>query len=336
MIALAFAMLVAVYIVVVLIMSVVAYRGTFFPRFRSAEEALSACYERGDFDPSFLELPWEEFSVRSPRGFELKGSLLASGRVRAPTILLLHGITWNRYFALKFGKAFMAAGWNIAAVDLAGHGASAAPRPAYPSYGLGDKVDIAEVFAFLSSRFPESLAFGLAGESLGAAAALQYNALEPAAGVPKLSFIVADCPFSCIADEVVFQLQKRGLPRWIAVQAKTLVSIVSKRRRGFYLEEASCADAVLKARSPVLFIHGIEDRFVPTSMSIAMYNAMIKAGRPAELFLMPGAGHGKSWNTSPGTWEKVALDFAERAIVSSPIGLPDFTANPDFPLDKAY
>jgi pimeloyl-ACP methyl ester carboxylesterase len=333
MLAAVLAVLAGAYIVLVLIAGLSGYWGLFHQRVKPSGEALSAALQRGFFDASFLELPWEEFSVPSPRGFEIAGGLLASGKADAPTILLIHGITWNRYFALKFGHAFAREGWNIAAVDLAGHGASAAPPLAFPSYGVGDKLDLAAVLAFLGGRFPKSSGFGLAGESLGAATALQCNALVPAAGLPQLSFVVADCSFSNMDEETVFQFEKRGLPACVAVPATALSSLLTRLRRGFFLREASPAAAVLEARSPVLFIHGAEDRFVPASMSIAMYDSMILAGKQAKLLIMPGAGHGKSWKTSPAVWERVALDFARRALSGQPIGLEGFPT-PVFPLDK--
>jgi pimeloyl-ACP methyl ester carboxylesterase len=332
--ALVVAVVLGIYLLSVSLLAASACRGAFHVRFRTAEEAKAKCLERGDYDAAFLDLPWEEFSVPSPRGFDVRGSLLSSEKPEAPTIVLIHGITWNRYFILRFGKVFIRSGWNVAAIDLAGHGASAAPKRERLTYGFGDKADLGAVLSFLARRFPQSPAFGLAGESLGAATALQDNALLPGPGVPALAFVIADCPFSSLGEEVIHQLVKRHVPRWIAARAEALASLVTKRRRGFHFEEASPAAAVLEARAPVLFIHGIEDRFVPPSMSIGMYGSMIEAGKPAELFLMPGAGHGKSWTRAPQLWERIALDFALRAVAGAPIGLQEFPAKP-FPLDKA-
>jgi len=334
MIALVVAVILGIYLFLIFLLTIVVYRETFFIHIRTRQEAIASCLERGDFEPSFLDLVWQEFSIASPRGFDLKGSLLPSEKAGAPTILLIHGITWSRYFVFKFAKVFIREGWNIAAIDLAGHGESAAPTLAFPTYGLRDKEDVAAVFAYLSARFPESSAFGLAGESLGAATALQYNAIAPLTGRFRLSFVIADCSYSSIGEEVVYQLKKRGLPRPIGIQVEALVSFISKWRRGFFLEEPSPADAVLAASSPVLFIHGIEDRFVPSSMSIAMYNAMIKAGKPAELFLMPGAGHGKSWLRSPEVWEAVVIGFV-RACLAGEVGKGRGPAAQLFPLDKS-
>ena len=324
MIAIVVAFVLGIYLLAVAVLAFVSYRGAFHVQYRTAEESKAKCIGRGDYDEAFLGLPWEEFSVPSPRGFDLKGSLLASGQPGAPTILLIHGITWNRYFILRFGKVFMRSGWNVAAIDLAGHGESAAPRREQLTYGFRDKADIGPVFAFLASRFPQGRVFGLAGESLGAATALQYSALEPGPGIPALAFVIADCSFSSLGEEVVHQLMRRHVPHWIAIRAEALTSLVTRWRRGFLLEEASPASAVREARAPVLFIHGLKDSFVPPSMSIAMYGAMIESGKPAELFLMPGAGHGKSWTTSPALWERTALDFALRAVSGVPIGLQGF------------
>lgn len=317
-----------------LVLAVVGYRGLFRQKIRSFEESKAAALRRGHYAAELLALGWEEFSVVSPRGFDLKGSLLASGRSEAPTVLLLHGITWNRYFALKYCHGFLRAGWNLAAMDLAGHGGSVAPRKAYPTYGIEDKFDVAAVLAFLRSRFPESRGLGLVGESLGAGVALQCAALGSEQGGQRLSFVVADCPFSDALEELDYQLRRAGTPRWLAAQAVALVSYLALRLRGLRLAEASPIEAVRRATTPLLFVHGAKDGFVPTSMSVAMYGAATEAGRPAELFLVPGAGHGKSWDLAPCVWESLALDFAERAMAGE-VGQGAAPRAQSFPLTEA-
>ncbi|MDR4162790.1 alpha/beta hydrolase, partial [Bacillus paranthracis] len=68
------------------------------------------------------------------------------------------------------------------------------------------------------------------------------------------------------------------------------------------LEEASAVKQVSKSKTPMLFIHGDADTFVPSEMLDEVYTA---AKLEKEKLLVPGAGHGeaekvdsnKYWNT---------------------------------------
>lgn len=294
----------------ILAISLFTYRGLFHPTFKDTEYTKRSGLEKGEFDDAFLSLPWQRLSLESRFGYRVEGSYLAGASPRAPTALFVHGITWTRFGMYKYMRPFARRGWNVAAIDLAGHGETKAPRKYGPSFGYYEKFDIASTVGELGRLFPESSMLGLVGESLGAASALQYAGLGVSRQDEPVRFVIADCPFTSIAEEMDARLDMMGLPRFLRRSVIRCVSLFSKAARGFSLEDASPLQAAVSSDMPIFLIHGMDDRYVPFSMSVKIYNERIKAGKAATgLLLVPGARHAKSLMTDPGSWEAKVFDF---------------------------
>ena len=306
------------YLFLVVVLCIVAYRAMFHPRFRSLEYAREKGLDRGEFSEGFLELPWMDLHVESPNGYMIRGTMLAAAAPlpaakRAPTALFVHGISWNRFGMYKYMKLFAAKGWNVAAIDLANHGETKGPAIYGPSYGYYEKLDVAATVKALRGMFPGTSALGLVGESLGAATVLQYTSLPPDPFSTPIAFIIADCSFTSAAKELDAQLAALKMPKLVRLNVGCIVSFLSKILRGFWLEDASPEKASRIFDTPVLYVHGTEDTYVPTRMSVEMYTLRGRAGKPAtELLLVPGARHAKSYMTDPALWEAKAFGFIDR------------------------
>ena len=82
------------------------------------------------------------------------------------------------------------------------------------------------------------------------------------------------------------------------------VSAISKIRAGFSYGQASSVNQLKNNTRPVLFIHGSDDTFVPTSMVYKNYQA---TQGEKELYIVKGAGHAKSFETDPQAYiEKIS------------------------------
>ncbi len=92
----------------------------------------------------------------------------ASSRGR---LALLHGVTSSRSTWWRVGPALAAAGWDVTAVDLAGHG----DGPRLPA----ENGDLTTLVDAVVPRLPAGLTV-LVGHSLGAVVALAVAAREPA------------------------------------------------------------------------------------------------------------------------------------------------------------
>ena len=303
---------IALYLAVVLLLAGAGYLLMFRPKCRSLEFTKQYSLEHGEIDESFLGLGWKDFSFSSPNGYTLRGQYLGV-KEDAPAALFVHGITWTRYGMAKYMKPFIERGWNVAAFDLAGHGESKAPRRFHPSFGFYEKFDVKEGVKALRALFPKAACVGLFGESLGSASVLQYAPLAKQDSSAEVDFIVADCPFSSAWDELLEQLRMIHVPNCIAWPAAQGVRGLARLLRGFDLKAAAPAKAVMETDIPILFAHGMEDRYVPTLMSVRMASARLSGGTGlTELVLIPGATHAKCILTDKERWLSAVNAFIDR------------------------
>ena len=304
--------LIYIYVALIIVLACVSYVLMFRPHIRSLEFTRQHALEHGDADAAFFGLDWKAWAFDSPQGYTLKGQYLR-GKSGAPAALFVHGITWTRYGMIKYMRPFIEEGWSVAAFDLAGHGESVAPRRYYPSFGYYEKLDIAEGVKALHSIFPDASCYGLFGESLGAASVLEYAPLAGPPGARAIDFIVADCAFSSAWEELADQHRMIHAPNFIAWPAAQLMRLIVRVLRGFDMKDASPMKAVMQTDLPILFAHGMEDRYVPTIMSVRMASARLtkKLGQ-TDLVLIPGAGHAKGIVTDKARWLAGVMPFIDR------------------------
>ena len=68
----------------------------------------------------------------------------------------------------------------------------------------------------------------------------------------------------------------------------------------------STLDAMEVCKTPVLFIHGGADSFVPVEMTLENYEACTA---PKKLLVVDGANHGMSYVMARETYEQAVKDF---------------------------
>ncbi|MDR1212287.1 MAG: lysophospholipase [Spirochaetaceae bacterium] len=301
-----------------LVMARVIFRQLFGRTFHTLEYSRQRCLETGEFDPALEELPWEKVSVFSPKRNAAVAvyALPAQKSAGDGTVIVLHGLTWTHYGSFKYARAFIERNWNAVLVDMSGHGASEKGTIPVPSYGYFEKYDLDAVLDWVLARFPEK-PFVLIGESLGAATALQYAPLgaPPGAGKEtwKIQGIIADCPYSSMADAVDARSSYLRIPFFFARPARKLVSFVIRHTRGYALEDASPLAGALSSPVPVLLIHGDADDYVPAELSRRIAEKRKERGAgPVSLVLIHGAPHAKSIITDSETWFKAAFEFIGR------------------------
>lgn len=100
---------------------------------------------------------------------------------------------------------------------------------------------------------------------------------------------VSDCSYTSLEAEARYLITcwQPGLP----VPAGLAISALrgaTLRRAGYDLRDAAPIRAVAKSKLPTLFVHGVEDRFVPAFMMGELYQA---ARCPKRFLWIPGAGH---------------------------------------------
>lgn len=320
-----------VYIVSVCCFAVYTYRSSFCWKNQDLEYTKRQGLGKGDFDQTYLDEPWREFEVESPNGYRIacvaleaqpdgaaEKNTAADGATEnptaaqgAPVAIFVHGISWTRYGMYKYMKHFSARGWTVVALDLPGHGKTVAPRRYYPAFGHYEKADVGAVVDFARARWPSARKLGVVGESMGAGTVLEYAPLSNG----KVDFVIADCPFSSVVDELAYLMRgKRWVPRVVQIPALWLIQVIARLSKGFWIESVNPQKDILSCDVPVLFVHGLEDTFVPYEWSLRMYDGRKTRGvGRAELFLVPGAKHACSARVDPEGWADAAFGFISRA-----------------------
>lgn len=123
----------------------------------------------------------------------------------------------------------------------------------------------------------------------------------------QVKFILADCGYSCWFDEGLHVLQFPGSR--LVMEAANLYQRVIY---GIDMKKASPRIAVKKAKTPILFMHGKKDSFVPFSMGQENYEAC--AGIK-EFHEFAEAEHATSILVYPEEYATIVDQFVTRYII---------------------
>jgi uncharacterized protein len=317
----------------VLLLGIVSYRGMIHYRMRDEAYVRRSVLESGEVDEGVFDLPWIVEELASPTGYSLQVHALPGSAGKLA--LFHHGIGAGWATMIRYMELFRAEGWTVVAFDSRGHGASSGgvgrdSRRPRPSYGYYEKADLKAVADWALARFAaarfagaqgadnESGGNGTAeprfivfGESMGAAAVLQYAPLDP-----RVDAAIADCPYSSAIAELEYRLKAAMVPPGLRQIAVHIADAFCRRLEGFSLRDADPGRSILETRIPILFIHGLEDRFVPWKMSVIMAETRRRRlpGAITELLLVPGAKHAGCIAADRGRYAEALREFLESAI----------------------
>lgn len=240
-----------------------------------------------DFPPELLTLPWTPFQTPGADEFLIRGQYLDKGARRL--VVFCHGITWTRYGMFKYLEPFLDGSWNILLYDHRAHGES---EGRYPTYGFREKEDLGKMIAFARQQGLHTTGETLLlyGESMGSATVLQYLPLDD-----SVTAAVVDCPFNSLRHELLHQLSRMGIPRFLHRPFLFLADIYIYRNGRFRVAWVRPGTEALRSGIKLLFCHGEADDYVPTRMSITMVEARQKERPEAytALHLTPEAEHAK-------------------------------------------
>lgn len=301
-------------VLLVLALGWISYRGMIHYRIRDEASLRRLCIESGQFDESVFELPWIEAELASPTGYALQVHALQGGAAEGDretrVALFHHGIGSGWLTMIKYMELFRAEGWTVVAFDSRGHGRSGGGRP---SYGYFEKADLKAVADWSFATFGRGgrERFVAFGESMGAATVLQYAPLDP-----RLDAVIADCPYSSAIGELDFRLKAAMVPRLFRTMIISLADAFCRRFEGFSLRDADPSRAILETGIPVMFIHGLEDRYVPWRMSVVMAETRRRRLPEAvtEMLLVPGARHAGSLDADREKYADAVRAFLDESL----------------------
>lgn len=240
--------------------------------------------------------PYELVSIVARDGVRLTGRYYhqADG---APLDIGFHGYRGSPVRDFSGGaKCNFEAGHNVLLVNERSQNGS---EGRCITFGILEHQDCLEWITYANERFgsPDMIIFGV---SMGAATILMAAGLD----LPdNIRGIIADSPYSTPLD-IICEVGK-GMHIPAPVTAALAIG-AARIFGGFDLRAASAAEAVKKAKAPILLIHGENDHFVPCGMSGVIAK---NCASPVQLETFPNAEHGLSYLTDTLRYERLVQEF---------------------------
>ena len=282
-------------------------RACFFKRV-SREKCIQYDTERGFYSPEEYEelnRTGKPFQVTSPLGYPLNAMRIQCGSAPADkVVIIVHGFRCHMYTSVKYVKLFQEMGFDCIIYDNRYHGESGGNFCTLSGLETEDLLAVAEI---VDKMYPTGTIIGLHGESMGAATVM--NALERNF---KFAFCIEDCGFASAAGQLQYLTK-----RYTLLVRKPVFFLMLKaiyRKTGVDFQQVSPLHAVSSekaAATPMLFIHGEADRFVPFDNVKRLYDA--KKGVKA-IYTVPGARHAEAISVNRERYLDEVKTFVESAL----------------------
>ncbi len=201
--------------------------------------------------------PWASIEAIAVDGVRLAGELrtLVEGRSRG-VVLLLHGFAEDRGVLEPRGDRLINMGFDVAIVDLRGHGLSGGERVAFGGY------ESADVSAWLNVLDRRGHAAGegggsiVWGRSMGASIALQAAAIDP-----RIKGLILESSYADLAVATANWLKRMRIP---SVLARPIL-LRAKKLAGVPLDLPRPIDVAPRVSTPILMVHGTLDPIAPVA-----------------------------------------------------------------------
>ena len=267
---------------------------------RAAKNVLHPVSNRKPLDawPDQFGLPYENVCFKTEDKVQLKGWFIASAEESDKTIILMHGWGMNRADILKNTHFLRDLGFNLFYFDFRALGESGGKTS---SIGYLELKDVAAAVRFLKETRPQFCEkIGLYGLSMG--------------GMVAICEAARNTEIACVAAEASYYSFRRVVSRWAWVHHHVpyfpLIPIILhyiRKYLGVNPERYSPKYNIPKiAPRPVFIIHGRYDNLVPAAQAKLRYK---NAGKPKEIWLVPGAKHNKCAEVGGFEYKQRLADF---------------------------
>jgi uncharacterized protein len=262
----------------------------------------------------------EIVSFPSLEGRSLRGMFIdrPPGQPDRGTVIFCHEFGSDMMSAGRYAWPLVQAGYSVFTFDFRGHGRSFTPPHFEARHWPTDHdvKDIQAAIAFVQGRCDtDQRGLGLLGISRGASAAVVVAAVNPA-----IRCMAVDGVFS--TDFTIDELMKKWAQIFVRVdltRADRTLSVyrIFRTLMMFYVELKcrcrfpSTRRALEKLDTPVLFIHGERDTYVPPAQTRTLCD--LKPG-PKDIWICPEAKHNQAVATDPKTYARQLTGFFDRYL----------------------
>ena len=235
--------------------------------------------------------------ITAKDGIKLKGTEYIVNTENNKWAIVLHGYRSSPKSVLTIGEHFSKEGYNVLIPNMRGCGES---EGKYIGMGWLDKDDLQGWIKLIVEQ-NENSEIILHGSSMGSATVLMASGDNLPSNVKA---IIADSGYTSVWDIFASEAKKRfNIPKFPVLN---MFQVVAQIRAGYNIKKASALDQVKKSKTPILFIHGDADDFVPEYMCEQLYEA---ANCKKEKLIIEGAGHTDSKYKEPETYYNKIFEF---------------------------
>ncbi|MFH0812910.1 MAG: alpha/beta hydrolase [Pseudomonadota bacterium] len=280
--------------IVVLFMGLVAFVCTL--SWIGCDKAIHPETEVSPYKLSEFDLPAEDVRFNTRDGLTLAGWFIPG--INGATVILVHGMESTRRAMLPHANYLNEAGYSVLLYDSRGRGKSEGDTI---TLGAKELWDIEAAVDYLKTRTDVDLTrIGVQGSSLGAA-----SAILAAAKRQEIKGVVAQIPFKSV-NGVLYHTYPQivGLPAFPFVP---ITKFICECRLGVNFDDVDPSKVIdTISPRPVFLIDELEDELFPPDSVEVLYEA---AREPKMLWQIPGAQHGKGFETEPEGYSRRVLEF---------------------------
>ena len=242
----------------------------------------------------------KQVEVKANDNITLRGTQYLNQEETNKWAIILHGYRANPNSVLTIGEHFSKKGYNVLIPSMR---ACADSDGEYVGMGWLDKEDL-KCWINLIIEENKNAEIILHGSSMGAATVLMASGDELPANVKN---IIADSGYTSVWDIFASEAKARfNLPEFPVLN---MFQIVANRKAKYDIKEASSLEQVKKSKTPILFIHGDKDDFVPEYMCEKLYDA---TNCKKEKIIIHGAGHTDGKYREPEKYYNTIFDWISR------------------------
>jgi len=243
--------------------------------------------------PAEYQLPYEDVYVKVNDG-NGKNERIHAWWIPAENpsdryLLYLHGSALNIGANITHARRFHQMGFSVFLISYRGYGKSDGSFPTEAQV----YADAQAAWTYMvEQKGIDPKAIFIYGHSLGGAVAIQLALNNPAAGG-----LIVEAAFTSIAD------MARRIPKYRIFPLELIVH-----------ERFESIEKVGRLQAPVLYIHGTDDKLVPSEMSSELYK---RTASSKQLKFIPGGGHNNSAAVGGDEYLQAVknfIDFARKAI----------------------
>ncbi|MBQ8606289.1 MAG: alpha/beta hydrolase [Clostridia bacterium] len=243
----------------------------------------------------------EKVTIKNRDDIKLTGHILRHPEPER-IIIAMHG--WRSHWSFDFSLIapfLYDEKSTILFPDQRAHGESEGD---HIGFGVFERNDCIDWLGYALENAPEDIPIYLCGVSMGATTVLMASELD----LPdRVKGIISDCGFTSPKD-----IWQHVMNENLKIKSKLALNIADfyiSREAKMDTKTVSTVTAVSNTKTPILFVHGDADSFVPVDMTYRNYEA---CASEKQLLIVPGADHGLSYFNDAPTYKQVVREFFKK------------------------